>query len=380
MTRANNISRVGWHGLAVSEAVAQTSTTACPLRGQTVPPPWRGRPRGFSLLETTIAVGILGVGLIMVAAVFPAALTQHRMSVEQARAAELVSKAESLLNSRYHRTSLWVDPAVTNVVGLDSPWYLLPMVNMVTSAPAWDSMDLVANLPRNLTYADVISGVTVGNFDSNINPLNPIVLFPPDILSDRIAPATDRDLMSAPNRAVWYGFYRREAAGTTTFATAICKQRRNQIFVEQDLNIGAPFANPTANPASARRLPVPWRVSAGYLGGNILSNASAPPLLGGTLGLARLAPVGTKIMLSGGSYANGANPAIAPAGTILTVSDTIDDFTVEVVGNLASLPLYDPDAAAGPPNFTFDVWVFPPSVENGDFGRESPLLDWKVLK
>ncbi|HKQ48508.1 MAG TPA: prepilin-type N-terminal cleavage/methylation domain-containing protein [Phycisphaerae bacterium] len=365
MTRIHHNLRVVWHGLAPGEAVAQASTTACPEAGQTVPP--RRRPRGFSLLETTIAVGILGVGLIMVAAVFPAALTQHRMSVEQARAAELVSKAEALLNSRFQRTSLWVDPGVSSVPGLDSPWYLLPTVNMNAVTGVWDPM---------VGYADAINGVT--GSDPINNPLNPLVLFPPDILSDRIAPATDSDLMTAPNRAVWYGFYRREAAGTTTFATAICKQRRNQLFVEQDLTVGAPFANP-AYAANRRRLPVPWRVSVGYVGGNILSNASAPPLLGGTLGLARLAPVGTKIMLSGGSYADGASPAIVPAGTILTVSDSIDDFTVEVVGDRAGLPLYD-TAPAGPPNFTFDVWVFPPSVENGDWGRESPLLDWKVLQ
>lgn len=353
----------------------------------------RNRPRGFSLLETTIAVGILGVGLIMVAAVFPAALTQHRLSVEQSRAAELVSKAQSLLESRFHRTSLWRDPAITSVVGLDSPWYLLPTVNLTSGSPTWDAMVLPAFNP--LTYADVINGVTLANNSTTnvgllpVNPLNPVAVFGLDILSDRVAPYTagnsfspftDEQFMALPNRLAWYGFYRREASGTTTFATAICKQRRNQIFVEQDLGVGGAFANPTANLASARRLPVPWRVSVAYLGGNIISNASAPPLLGGTLGLARLAPVGTRIMLSGGSYANGANPATAPSGTILTVSDTIDDFTVEVVGDRAQLPLYDPDGAAGPPNFTFDIWVFPPSVENGDWGKESPLLDWKVLQ
>ena len=314
----------------------------------------RGRPRGFSLLETTIAVGILGVGLIMVAAVFPAALTQHRMSVEQARAAELVSKAESLLNSRFNRTSLWVDPAVTNIVGLDSPWYLLPTMNISADMTVWDSM---------AGYADAINGVTVS--DPFNNPLNPLVLFPPDILSDRLAPATDSDLMTLPNRAVWYGFYRREAAGTTTFVTAICKQRRNQIFVEQDLSAGIPtaFANPTAYPANRRRLPVPWRVTVQYTGGNIIAN-------GAGIGLAKLAPVGTKIMIHGAVYTAGSIPAM-PAGRILTVSDSIDNFTVEVVGDFSGLPVAP---------VTFDVWVFPPSVENGDFGKESPLLDWKVLQ
>ena len=365
MTRIHNTSRVGWHGLAASEAVAPSSTTACPQCGQTVPPPRRGRSRGFSLLETTIAVGILGVGLIMVAAVFPAALTQHRMSVEQARAAELVSKAESLLNSRYHRTSLWVDPAVTNVVGLDSPWYLLPTVNLAMDQTTWDAM-LVGPL---FTYADTINGMNAGNYNPINNPQNPLVIFGLDLLSDRVAPYsanspftpfTDDQFMAAPNRLAWYGFYRREAAGTTTFATAICKQRRNQIFVEQDLTVAAPFANPTAFNRSWR-LPVPWRVTVGYAGGNIIAN-------GAGIGLARLAPVGAKLMIHGAVY--GAGP-VPPAGRILTVSDSIDNFTVEMVGDMSGLP-------AAP--VSLDVWVFPPSVENGDFGRESPLLDWKVLQ
>ncbi len=330
------------------------------------------RAGGFSLLETTIAVGILGVGLIMVAAIFPVALTQHRTSVEQARAIELVSKAESLLRGRIDPTHLWIDPLVSTVPGLDSPWYLLPTVNLTvgaTGATAWDDMTLAAPL----TYSDAINGVTL----PVTNPLNPFSLFGLDILSDRVAPYsgggsfspfTDSEFMDAPNRMIWYGFYRRPAAGQTTFATAICKQRRNQIFVEQNLSVAAPFANPTANPARARRLPVPWRVSVGYVGGNILSNAAAAPN-----GLARLAPIGTKIMIHGTVYAPASPVPTAPAGRILTVSDNIDNFTVEFVGDLTDVPLF----GAG---VTFDVWVFPPSVESGDFGKESPLLDWKVFQ
>ena len=37
----------------------------------------RSRAKGFSLLEIMIAIGVLGIGLIMVAAIFPVALSQH---------------------------------------------------------------------------------------------------------------------------------------------------------------------------------------------------------------------------------------------------------------------------------------------------------------
>jgi type II secretory pathway pseudopilin PulG len=343
-------------------------------------PPHAG---GFSLLETTIAVGILGIGLILVAAVFPVALTQHRNNVDQARAIELVSKAESLLRARLDATRLWVDPLVTNAPGTDSPWYVLPMVNLGVSATTWDAMVVIAGPPDDLSYADVIDGVTPANYGPN-NPLNPLYLYGVDILSDRVAPNsggpfspfTDSEFMSAPNRMVWFGFYRQPAAGPKSYATAVCKQRRDQIFFEQDLSVALPFANPTANTGSARRLPVPWRVSVGYMGANILSNAVAAPLLGGTLGIAKLAPIGTKIMLSGGSYSDTASPASVPAGTILTISDIIDDFTVEFVGDANDLPLF----GAAVPHYTFDVWVFPPSVESTSFGKESPLMDWKVFQ
>ncbi len=356
----------------------------------------RAGPGGFSLLETTIAVGILGIGLIMVAAVFPVALTQHRDNVDQARALELTSKAQALMTQRLDASRLWVDPAVLSTPGLDSPWYLLPILNLTMNNATWDNMPLGGPL----TYVDVINGVNLSNNSSTnasyastyptlspTNPLNPTLLFGLDVLSDRIAPGvsdspfTDSEFMEAPNRLAWYGFYRRAATGSVNFATAICKQRTNQIFVEQDLSVAAPFSNPTVNAASARRLPVPWRVSVAYpvFKGNVLSNAPAAPLLGGTLGLARLAPIGAKIMVSGGSYTDGASAAPVPAGVILTVSDIIDDYTVEFVGDSTGLPLYDP-APAGAPHFTFDVWVFPPAQRNGDFGKESPVLDWKVFQ
>ena len=70
------------------------------------------RAHAISILETTIAIGILGVGMIMVAAVFPVALSQHRDTTDRVRADELLSKADSMLRSRLNEDVLWNDPTL----------------------------------------------------------------------------------------------------------------------------------------------------------------------------------------------------------------------------------------------------------------------------
>jgi len=72
------------------------------------------------LLETIIALGILGVGMVMVAAMFPIALTEHRRSADTSRALEMVSKAEAMLHNRLDARLLWVDPNLLRF-GIDSP-------------------------------------------------------------------------------------------------------------------------------------------------------------------------------------------------------------------------------------------------------------------
>lgn len=357
----------------------------------------------FSIMESTIAIGILGVGLIMIAAIFPVALTQHRVSTERAAALELMGKAGALMESRYSAQQLWVDPQVL-ASGLDSPWYLLPTVNVMvgannatSGANNWDAMPV-----GSFAYADVIDGINANNNSTTnatyattyaglpaSNPLSPLSIYGIDLLSDRVAPYTtgnsyspfmDEELMEAGFRFVWYGFYRRLSTGATQFAAAVCKQRKEQIFAEQDLTVASPAANPTMNTTNPRRLPVPWRVSVAYTGGNIITNAAAAPLLGGTMGLATIAPIGTKVFVTGAGYTDAGIPPLVRGGTVLTVSDVIDDFTVEVIGDRSGLPLWDPDdpPSPGPPNYTFDVWVFPPAVEGNTFGRASPLVDWNV--
>jgi len=371
----------------------------------------RKRPGGFrsafSLLETTIALSILGVGLIMVAAVFPVALTEHRQSTEKFRAMELFSKAEAMIAAKVNTADLWVDPVYLPgglLVGRDSPWYLLPTSNVALGNDCWDAM-IQGLSPDDELYANLANGYVPGVTVTPPFP-NRLTLLGLDILSDKLAPFTnlrngspctamgagvlppsaspftDAELMTTPNRIVWYGFYRRLAGGTFEFAAAACKQRRRQFFAEQDLvTVVAPFT-PYSSPASIRtdrRLPVPWRVTvaADARFNNVISNAAVPGgILAGATAIGAIAPIGSKLMVSGFGQAFGI-PTLPPipSGRILTVSDIIDDFTVEVVGELSLIPVFD---YAGSVGTTFDVWVFPPAFESGFLGRESPVLDWRV--
>jgi hypothetical protein len=367
----------------------------------------RRRCGAISLLETTIAVGILGVGLIMVAAVFPVALSQHRDVTEQIRAVELSSKAQAMLQSRLDQTRLWVPSDLRG--GQDTPWLLLPSTNLSYKAAAWDLM-----LALTTTYANAINGVSAVDLSQGLQ--NPTSLTGLDTLSDRRAPFsngiqtppspfTDSEFANAPNRLAWYGFYRR-LGGKFAFCAAICRQQRNQLFVEQDLSAGLidpsmapqaqnPYSKPTAvlgaDLAGTRRLPVPWRISIGRMvdtttGENLLSNAATatPQMFGAGLALGRLAPPGSKIMIQGTVRDNSALATpptiVVPEGRILTVARVpyaaSGDFTaVQTVEDIRDLP---PFIYGGGVNVTFDVWVFPPALAANELEKNSPLIEWKT--
>lgn len=60
----------------------------------------RSRP-GFSLTEILIAMGILGIGLVMVAALFPVALDQVRRGADWSKYANIVQSALSTIQDRF---------------------------------------------------------------------------------------------------------------------------------------------------------------------------------------------------------------------------------------------------------------------------------------
>ena len=61
------------------------------------------RHRGFTLTEVLMAVGILGVGLTMVASIFPVAVDQSRLSRDQTCAALCARSAAALLRVRHNK-------------------------------------------------------------------------------------------------------------------------------------------------------------------------------------------------------------------------------------------------------------------------------------
>lgn len=318
--------------------------------------PARRPRRAFSLLETTLAMGILGIGLIMVAAIFPVALTQHRQSTEQAQALDMVAQAKTMLHKRLDPSRLWVDPVLYNA-GLDTPWYFMPIANLHVGG-GWE-------FTESTFYADLLNGSLLGT--SSIQFLGK------DVLSDRIAPFDDERANEAPNRFIWYGFYRQLANGSMQYAAAVCKQRRNQIFALQDMNIADPESNPTPLAASPRRFPLPWRVRVGRIPGTnqLFNDLVTPP--SDVLHLSDLAPAGSKIMLQGFVVADVAPLPTVAAGRILTIANPVATNKVQVVEDISDIAGNDP-LDAGDNNVRFDVWVFPPAAK----AKESPLREWKV--
>ena len=62
-------------------------------------------------------------------------------------------------------------------------------------------------------------------------------------------------------------------------------------------------------------------------------------------------------------------------GKILTVANVVSVNTIDVLEDTSNLPALNFGSGIGT---TFDVWVFPPTVESGVATRESPLLVWRT--
>lgn len=334
--------------------------------------------RALSLLETTIAISVLGLGLIMLAAVFPVAMTRHRDAIDDSRATEMLSKAEMMIRSRIDPNLLWVDTASVNL-GIDSPFYFIPFANISTAGAAqtWDNTLAAA------TYADLInkSGVAGG-------PIAPLQVFATDVLSDRLPPINDEEANLVQFRYIWYGFYRRQGNGTFRFAAAVCRQRQNETFYEQDFSVARPTLNPTPFLSTPRRFPVPWRVTvAREAGSQFLYLPNSSPTAG-TIPLSKLAPRGSKIMISGaeGTLTPSTVPLPPmPAGRMLSVMRTLDrdndsngiEETLEVLEDISDIPQND-STSASDGEFVFDIWLFPPRAQGDSVAGNTPMVEWKV--
>ena len=351
----------------------------------------RGSVPGFSMLETSVAVALLGIGLIMVAAIFPVALSQHQSSADQASAIDLSNKALAITKARVNTNQLYFPPSLPS--GVDSPLYLLPTTSIAYGLNSWDPM-YQGVAPNQQIYANLISGFDsiaspfpggpYGNFPDYLPGGNQYGLAGNDYLDTRETPYTDSELQSDAHHFVWYGFYRRMGTGAVRFTTIVCKQRRGAVYAEQDMSLGTAlpqnsFNTPGAVSPPNRRLPVPWRVSVGYDltgGSRRLSNRAAAPMFGATgAGIGALAPAGSRLMIQGTTYENGVPAIPVPTGRLLTVANVVSVNTIDVLEDISELPPLDFTTGTGT---TFDVWLVPPAVESGSAGKESPALVWRT--
>lgn len=368
--------------------------------------------RGFTLLEMTVAVGVLGIGLIMVAAFFPAALLEHQRTTDDVRALELAREAEAMLYNRINPNLLYVNQA-SLAAGFDSPWYAMPFVNMrvlpdntvatINNTREWDVANASA-VVGNCTdpdvtqvYYNLLNNIPIPVADPCIQP-NPVQLFGLDQLSDRILPRTADRVRESADRLIWYGFHRTLASGKRDFTVAVCKPRKDRQYAIQDLtdtpenNYGTPRVR-IENPPVHKMFPVPWRVTVGRIPGtNILANQDVANINGG-VNIHSLAPRGSKIMLHGRARTlTGVGVLDFPLGRILTVVEASGPSGVDprsrirVLEDVRDIPAFDPNTDG----FSFDVWVFPPpylglQTDPDNSGRsiqtfenKSPVLRWKV--
>jgi len=342
--------------------------------------------RAFSLAEVMIATGILGVGLIMVASVFPVAIAQHRESTEIAGAASLAQRTRALIQSRINTddVNLWrpLNRSLNTGMpdGQPMPWLAIPVSNLNydLSDSVLGTYDLYDQQPPPVGLANIRA--IYENMLSTPIPGSPAPAGNPhfflgyDLVTDLRPPSNGIESDDLDSRLYCVPFYREPDASHVVFAGAVCRQLRGQQFLLQDPTGAAPFATPTILASTlSKRFPVPWRVTAfrdGSFGAasRILSNDA--PLLGGGLPLGLLAPVGAQIMLTG--FTNQTYPGV-PVGRVLTVVEVgTNPRQVEVAENISDiLP------GAPPLDTVFDLWIIPPESPDGaSFGPKSPVVEW----
>jgi prepilin-type N-terminal cleavage/methylation domain-containing protein len=83
------------------------------------------RPRGFSLIEVLLAIFILGVGVISIAALFPAGIAQQRASVDDSLGPTIANNAISLLRTKLRREDFGTFEQF-GVAPVDTPHYTIP--------------------------------------------------------------------------------------------------------------------------------------------------------------------------------------------------------------------------------------------------------------
>jgi len=302
------------------------------------------RRPAFSLAEMMIAIGILGIGMTMVAMFFPVAMSQHSDTTIQQRAMEIAQRAKSYVLSAQARPAL-----------LDSDrqvWQLI--LNNENGAPEYDPF---------MNWRTMI----LPPMDPNRTPPNPI-----------LNQETINDFATELGREVRYVWclFGRPSGGVTQYMIAVCRVMPGQRFLNFPNDGDSNIAYVTPLPRAIAGHWMVWGLPLAQAGSKVLQ---LPAPVQTTMEpwkskrLSSLLPAGSKLIGK-------------RSGLVYSVLD------VDIVGGLDTVTLREEMSPAElerqfPTDPVFPVFMFfPPPVKTGipvgtqvawpavDFGDQSPWV------
>jgi type II secretory pathway pseudopilin PulG len=250
-----------------------------------------GRRRGFSFTEILFAVMILGIGFIMVAAMFPVAIHQTEDSNRETIAAAIGRSSYSCLNELAGQEVTWsgITPALTSSV-------LLPTVSNASlyttqvTIPATGSIVVPGQVwSFNDTRDTFYNPVTYGIAPTAVNYVHPTLLW--TLISKNLIQATD-------SRFAWAAFYKRDLIATgkaTTLQTPVPANFAQVIIVGVQSKV-----KPAYDPVADTQLP-----------------STLFPLLVNNVTVSAGTTAGTGLTIT----FNAASPAVAEGAYVIISSD-----------------------------------------------------------
>jgi len=293
--------------------------------------------RAMSLIEIMIAIGILGLGLTMVATIFPLALDQHRISTDRILSADVAVQMQSRMVSDTGFLGGLND-------GLSGTVYVVPFT---TPVPETDGTFSDHNISGDLNDlgGEGVPGGSVNN-SQLINWRDG--LYP--------VPTSSQNLNRRP-RYFAVSFYRK-TQGVTQCTVFVCRRTGGQRFALQDYQ-GLPDLVDIGS-GSDELVPVPWKIAVtrNLTDVRVLDFAgSVPP-----------SPPLTQVVT------NGARLLSQATGSLYTVIDTVDGppwpSAIRVLEDTSA----EPGPLASPA--TFHLWLVPGPFDRtrNSFGK-SPVVD-----
>jgi type II secretory pathway pseudopilin PulG len=167
-------------------------------------PSYRGSCRGFSFTEILFAVMILGIGFIMVAAMFPVAIHQTEDSNRETIAASIGRAGYSCLSQLAGQVVTWsgTTPALTSSVLLPTvPNPTLSLTTPVTIPKNQSSLVIPGQVWTFNDTQDSYGSVVYGTAPTALTELHPALLY--TLISKNLIQATDQ-------RFAWAAFYKRD--------------------------------------------------------------------------------------------------------------------------------------------------------------------------